>query len=104
MLTCLILSQLFEGGVCSAGCVSTEDCGSNNLIAARSSKEFIVLILLALENYRIIDPLIFGQLPYQTNVNCCYDVLNLKALVVWLKPKVNVNILKMKLKSNFRAK
>ena len=90
----------------SAGCVSTEDCGSNNLIAARSSKEFIAFILLALENYRIIDPLIFGRLPYQTNVNCCYDVLNLKALVVRLKPKVNVNNLsaKMKLKSNFKAK
>ena len=41
--------KLFEDGVGSAGCVSTEDCGSNNFVAARSSKIFIVLILLALE-------------------------------------------------------
>ena len=43
----------------------------------------------------------FGRLPNQTDVNCCYDVLSLKVLVVRLKPKVNVNDLfaKMKLKA-----
>ena len=54
--TCLICLKLFEDGVGSAGCVSTEDCGSNNFIAAMSSKFFIVLILLALRNYRNMNP------------------------------------------------
>ena len=40
--TCLVLSQLFEGDVWSAGCVSTEDCKSNHLITARSSKYFLL--------------------------------------------------------------
>ena len=50
--------------------------------------------------------MVFGRLPNQIDVNCCYDVLSLQALVVWLKPKVNVNDLsaKIKLKSNFKAK
>ena len=48
----------------------------------------------------------FGRLPNQTDVNCCYEVLSLKALVLLLKRKVNVNDLfaNMKLKSNFKAK
>ena len=48
----------------------------------------------------------FGRPPNQTDVNCCYEVLKFKALVVWLKRKVNVNNLfaNVKLKSNFKAK
>ena len=100
------LSQLFEDGVCSAGCVSTEDCGSNNLIAARSSKIFYRINSVNAEKLPDCKPLVFGRLPNQTDVNCCYDVLSLQVLVVRLKPKVNVNDLsaKIKLKSNFKAK
>ena len=54
--TCLVLSQLFEGGAWSAGCVSTEDCKSNNLITARSSKYFYRTNSVSAGNYRIIDP------------------------------------------------
>ena len=50
--------------------------------------------------------MVFGRLPNQIYVNRCYDVLSLQALVLRLKPKVNVKDLspKIKLKSNFKAK
>ena len=71
-----------------------------------SSEKFIILILLALENYRNMNPWYLAGYHTKLNVNCCYEVLSLKALVVRLKPKVNVIIclqkwnLKVTLKRN----
>ena len=79
---------------------------SNNLIAARSLKVYHTDSVSAGEITGIWTPDILAGYHTKPNVNSCYEVLSLKASVVRLKPKVNVNDLsaKMKLKSNFKAK
>ena len=93
--TCLILWIIWLYS-CSAGCVSTKGFGTQIIIAARSFKKFIVLILLALEKFAEYTSLILWPgraVPNQTK----YQVVvmkssELKASVVRLKPKVNVTI------------
>ena len=103
--TCLVcLNYLFDSG--SAGCVSTEDCGSNNLNTARSSKIFIVLILFSAGNYRIIDPWCLAVYHTKLMLIVVMKSFQLKSVSSWLRPKVNVSNwdAKMKLKSNLKGK
>ena len=59
----------------SPGCVSTKGFGLQIIIAARSSKRFIISNLLALEKLPEYRPLIL-RAGYQTkpNVNCCCNL------------------------------
>ena len=71
--TCLILWIIWLYS-CSAGCVSTKGFGIQIIIAARSSKRFIVLNLLALRNLRNIYPWYYGRYQTKPNINCCYKI------------------------------